>query len=179
MVDRERSRPPGSWWAPLVRLVTRIELGLAAAALTLLFVLVLVQAAQRYLPVGGWSWTGELARFSLVWVTFTVAGVLVTTDGHIALQLVDTVRKPWVVRVVRVVASILVAVIGVGFAVEAWELMQTQGQLRSPSLRLPLTWLYVFPFIGFVSTAIRGAVAAAVFAVRGVPAPAGAEGARA
>lgn len=169
---RERSgiEAPPRWWTPWVRWITRFELALGAIALVIIFVLVLVQAAQRYLPVEGWSWTGELSRFSLVWLTFTVAGVLVTTDSHIALQLVDSIRKPILVRAVRVFACATVAVIGVGFAVEAWELMSAQGDLRSPSLRMPLTVLYFFPFLGFVSTAIRGAVAAVVFAVRGVPA---------
>lgn len=159
------------WWTPGVRVLTWLELALAATALVVLFLLVLTQAAQRYLPVEGWSWTGELARYCLVWVTFTVAGVLVTTDSHIALQLVDNIERPLVVRAVRVFACVVIAVVGAAFAVEAWVLMQTQGQFRSPSLRLPLMWLYLFPFLGFVSTAVRGAVAAVVFAVRGLPAP--------
>jgi TRAP-type transport system small permease protein len=165
---RASARRP--WWSPVVTAVTRVELALAAAALVTMFVLVSVQAAQRYLPVSGWAWTGELSRFCLVWLTFTVVGVLVTSDSHIALQLVDSVRSAVLQRVVRVIASVVVAVVGVGFALEAWELMDSQGQLKSPSLRLPLVWLYLLPFLGFVSTAVRGAVAAVVFAVRGVPA---------
>jgi TRAP-type C4-dicarboxylate transport system permease small subunit len=72
-----------------------------------------------------------------------------------------------------VIASATVAVIGFAFAAEAWSLMVSQGQLRSPSLRMSLTWLYFFPFLGFVSTGVRAAVAAVVIAVRGAPAPAG------
>ena len=69
---------PPRWLSRTVRGVTAVELGIGVAALLLIFFLVLVQAAQRYLPVDGWSWTGELARFALVWLTFVVAGVLVT-----------------------------------------------------------------------------------------------------
>ncbi len=157
--------------APWVELVTRVELAIGAVALVLVFLLVLVQAAQRYLPVSGWPWTGELARFCLVWLTVTVAGVLVTSDSHIALQLVDSIRNPTVLRVVRVVASLTVAAVGAAFALEAWDLMASQGPLRSPSLRMPLTVLYVFPFLGFLSTAVRGVVAAIGFARSGdVPA---------
>lgn len=180
MSERAGSDAPPRWGAPWVRWITRFELALGAVALLIMFVLVLVQAGQRYLPVDGWSWTGELSRFSLVWLTFTVAGVLVTTDSHISLQLVDSIKKPIVVRAVRVFACATVAVIGVGFAIEAWELMTGRGgQLRSPSLRMPLALLYLFPFLGFVSTAVRGAVAAIVFAVRGVPAEPGQDGVRA
>jgi TRAP-type C4-dicarboxylate transport system permease small subunit len=169
MSERDDGGAARGRWSPWIRVVTRVEIGLAAAALVLMFLLVLIQAGQRYLPVPGWSWTGELARFCLVWLTFTVAGVLVSTDSHIALQLVDSFERPALVRVVRVVAALIVAVIGLGFALEAWELMTSQGQLKSPSLRLPLVWLYVFPFLGFASTAVRGAVAAVRFALHGVP----------
>ena len=51
---------------------------MGVACILLIFGLVLLQAAQRYLPIDGWPWTGELARFGLVWLTFVVAGVLVT-----------------------------------------------------------------------------------------------------
>ncbi|GAA0904571.1 TRAP transporter small permease [Pseudonocardia zijingensis] len=151
-------------WARWAALVTRVEIGLAAAALVLVFLLVFVQAAQRYLPVAGWAWTGELARFCLVWLTVTVAGVLVTSDGHIALQLVDSIRNPAVLRAVRVFASLTVAAVGAAFAVEAWDLIVSQGMVKSPSLRMPLSWLYVLPFLGFLSTAVRGVAAAVGFA---------------
>lgn len=170
--DDESAPAPGTW-ARWVALVTRVELAIGAVALVLVFLLVLVQAAQRYLPVSGWPWTGELARFCLVWLTISVAGVLVTTDSHIALQLVDGVKNPAVVRVVRVFAALTVAAVGAAFALEAWDLMASQGRLRSPSLRMPLTWLYLFPFLGFLSTAVRGVVAAIGFARSAEPPVAG------
>ena len=72
--------PPTRWWSRPVRVITSIEIGLAAVATVAMFLLVLVQAGQRYLPLGGWRWTGELARFCLLWLAFVVTGVLVTTD---------------------------------------------------------------------------------------------------
>jgi TRAP-type transport system small permease protein len=171
--SEDEGAPVRRRWAPWVALVTRVELAIGAAALVLIFVLVLVQAAQRYLPVSGWAWTGELARFCLVWLTVSVAGVLVTSDSHIALQLVDGIKNPVVVRVVRVAAALTVAAVGAAFALEAWDLMVSQGRLRSPSLRMPLTWLYVFPFLGFLSTAVRGVVAAIGFARSAEPPVAG------
>ena len=88
-------------------------MALAGAALLMIFGLVLIQAAQRYLPIDGWSWTGELARYSLVWLTFVAAGVLVTRDGHIALQIVDSLRSEIVVRSIHVFALLVVAATGV------------------------------------------------------------------
>lgn len=154
----------------VVRVVTAVEVGLAGLAAALIFALVLLQAGQRYLPIDGWTWTGELARYGLVWVTFTAAGVLVTRDGHIALQIVDSVRSEIVVRAVHVLALVLVAVCGAGFALACWSLIQESGSLTTPSLGLPVKWIYVLPLLGFVSTAVRASVAAVLVARRGVPA---------
>jgi len=154
---------------PAIRVVTGAELAVAGAAVVLIFFLVFVQALQRYLPVSGWPWTGELARFSLVWLTFTVAGVLVTSDSHISLQLVDSVPNRVVTRFVRTFACLVVAAVGAAFAAECQSLIGTQQILKSPALQMPMSWLYVLPFVGFCSTTVRALVAAALFAVRGAP----------
>jgi TRAP-type C4-dicarboxylate transport system permease small subunit len=133
---------------------------------------VLLQAAQRYLPIDGWPWTGELARFCLVWLTFVVAGVLVTNDSHISIEMIDLVPGDLLRRVVRVVSCLVVAAIGVGLCREAWELMDTQAILKSPALRMPMSWLYAVSLIGFVSVVVRSLLAALRYAVLGVPEPA-------
>lgn len=167
--DAATAAPP-STLQRAVRVVTAVEVGIAGLAAALIFVLVLVQAGQRYLPIDGWTWTGELARYGLVWVTFTATGVLVTRDGHIALQLVDELKSERVVRVIHVLALVVVAVTGVGFSLACWSLIQESGSLTTPSLGLPMKYVYMLPLLGFVSTAVRAAVAAVQVATRGVPA---------
>ena len=169
MDARSTLTAPPPWVRRTTRWVTGVELGLGAVATVLIFVLVLAQAGQRYLPVEGWSWTGELARFCLVWLTFAVAGVLVTTDSHIAIEMVDSIRNPLVVRAIRVVACLVVALIGAGLAVEAWALTFDQPPIKSPAMRMPMSWFYVPILLGSVSTAVRGLLAAVTFAVVGVP----------
>jgi TRAP-type C4-dicarboxylate transport system permease small subunit len=154
----------------VIRWVTAVEVGLAALCLAIIFVLILVQASQRYLPIDGWSWTGELARFSLVWMTFVAAGVLVTRDGHIALQVVDSIRSPLLVRTVHVIADLVLAATALLFVRECWTLIQEAGSLKSPAMRMPMAWHYVLPLLGFLSTAVRALVAAAIVIRYGVEA---------
>jgi TRAP-type transport system small permease protein len=163
-------RPP-AWLRRVGRVLTAIELSIGVAALLLIFALVLLQAGQRYLPIDGWPWTGELARFCLVWLTFVVAGVLVTHDSHISLEMIDMVPGETLRRVVRVLSCLIVAVIGVGLCAEAWELMQTQGILKSPAMRMPMSWMYAISIVGFVSVVVRSLIAAGQYAVYGVPEP--------
>ncbi|WP_194846624.1 TRAP transporter small permease [Mumia zhuanghuii] len=160
---------PPRWAARTVRVLTAIELAIGIAALLLIFFLVMAQAVQRYLPVDGWPWTGELARFCLVWLTFVVAGVLVTTDSHIAIEMVDAIDNEVVRRLVRVISCVVVAAIGVGLTAEAWSLIESQAILKSPAMRMPMSWLYAISLIGFVSTTLRASVAAVQYAVVGVP----------
>jgi TRAP-type C4-dicarboxylate transport system permease small subunit len=164
-----RRLPP--WLGRVGRVLTAVELTIGIAALVLIFGLVLLQAAQRYLPIDGWPWTGELARFCLVWLTFVVAGVLVTTDSHISIEMIDMVPGDLLRRVVRVISCLIVAAIGVGLCLEAWELTQTQGILKSPAMQMPMSWLYAVSMIGFVSVVVRALIAALQYAVLGVPEP--------
>lgn len=170
-VDTHRRDRLPAWLRQTGRVLTAIELTLGIVALVLIFGLVLLQAAQRYLPIDGWPWTGELARFCLVWLTFVVAGVLVTTDSHISLEMIDLVPGALLRRLVRVVSCLIVALIGVGLCAEAWELIQTQGIIKSPAMRMPMSWLYAISLIGFVSVVIRSSIAAIDYAVHGVPEP--------
>ncbi len=160
---------PPPWAARTVRVLTAVEIAIGVAALLLIFFLVLMQALQRYLPVDGWAWTGELARFCLVWLTFVTAGVLVSTDSHISIEMVDAIRSPLVRRVVRVISCLVVAAAGAALTVTAWELTREQGILKSPAMGMPMSWLYGISLIGFVSCTLRSLVAAVRFAVLGVP----------
>jgi TRAP-type transport system small permease protein len=162
---------PPRWLRRTTRTLTALELAIGAVALLLIFFLVLVQAGQRYLPIDGWSWTGELSRFSLVWLTFVVAGVLVTRDAHISIEMIDAVRHPLVRRLVRIVSCLVVAAIGVGLTAEAWSLVESQGVLKSPAMGMPMSWFYAISMIGFVSTTVRAVVEAVRAAVVGVPEP--------
>ena len=153
----------------LVKALTAVELTIAGVAGAMIFVLILFQAVQRYLPLPQIVWTGELSQFALIWLTFVAAGVLVTRNGHIALQLVDSLPSPTAVRVIQTFALILVTVIAAGFTWACWELVYSAGFLTSPALGLPMSWVYAIALIGLVSTTVRAAVAAVQVARSGVP----------
>jgi len=144
-----------------------VEITIGAVALLAILVLVFTQAAQRYTPFGGFAWTGELAKFSMIWLSFSVMGVLITSRGHIALEIVDSFKNQMVVRVVQALALVIVVAVGAGLAYEAWGLVTTQGIIKSPVLRLPMSLVYIPVLIGVVSLTIRSAVAAVDVLVNG------------
>lgn len=133
----------------------------------IILVLVFYQALQRYLPIDSIAWTGELARFSLLWATFAAMGILVTSHGHIALELADSIRNPMVVRIIQIFALLVVAAAGIGLSLEAWALVETQGIVKSPVLRIPMSWVYIPVLIGTISTTVRALISAGDIALHG------------
>ncbi len=167
VTESQRADEPRSGLRRILAAATAVELAIGGISLVTIFVFVLLQAIQRYSPLERIAWTGELSRFALVWLTFSAIGVLVTRRGHIALEVVDTLRNPILVRIVQVFALAVVTATGVGLAIEAAALIATQGILRSPVLRLPMSWVYVLVLLGAVSLTLRSAVAAIDVALHG------------
>ncbi|WP_062312930.1 TRAP transporter small permease [Demequina rhizosphaerae] len=167
MTDNDAGRQPFHAVRRIGAVMAAIELTLGALAMLTILVLVFHQALQRYLPIDQIAWTGEVSRFSLVWLTFIVAGLLVTMRGHITLEIADAIPHPMVVRAVQVFAMAVVAATGVGLTVEAWALVDTQSIIKSPVLRLPMSWVYVPVLLGAVSITVRAAVAAVDVALHG------------
>ncbi|MFV2196736.1 TRAP transporter small permease [Nocardiopsis sp. LOL_012] len=159
------NRPPRSRPRP-VRWLETAELVTGALLLAMVFVLMLVQATQRHLPVEGWAWTGELARFGLVWLTFSLVGYLMGRDEHITLKVTDLFLGDRALRVVWVFANLVVAAVGVLLFLEAVELVFGGSPQKTSILQIPLTWVYVIPLVGVTLMTLR-AVANAVL----LPAP--------
>lgn len=146
---------------------TTIEITVGVVMLLTIFVLIVVQAVQRHTPSGSIPWTGEVSRFALVWLTFSVAGVLVTKRNHITLEVVDILPYPRLIRIVQVLALVMIAIIAAALTIEAWALVQTQGVLRSPVLGLSMALVYVPVLLGMVSTVVRSLVSALDVALHG------------
>lgn len=156
---------------PLVRrvvgILTRIELAFGALMLMMILVLVFLQAAQRYLPGESLAWTGELSRFGMAWLTFSVAGVLITLRGHITLEVVDGLPQPKLVRTVQTFSLLVVAVVAAGLTTEAWSLIRTEGSLTTPVLGISMSYVYIPILAGMLSTVLRSLLAAWTVAFHG------------
>ncbi|MEU0492292.1 TRAP transporter small permease subunit [Nocardiopsis sp. NPDC006139] len=153
------SRPP----APLIprplatasRWLEKAELTTGALMLTMVFALMFTQAVQRHLPVAGWVWTGELARYGLVWLAFALAGYLVGRDEHITLKIVDLFLRGRALRTVWVLANLVVAAVAAGLVLDAAELVFGGSPQRTPALGVPLSWTYAVPMAGLALAGLR------------------------
>jgi TRAP-type C4-dicarboxylate transport system permease small subunit len=142
----------------VLRVVEIIEGTAGALLLVAILALIMAQVIVRFSPFGGWVWTGELARFSLVWLTFVLAGYLLGRDQHISLDVLDHVLPQRGRRVVEIVSHLVVAAVCAGFVYEGVALVEARSGIRSSAAEIPMSLVYAVPTVGFAVTAVRALI---------------------
>jgi TRAP-type C4-dicarboxylate transport system permease small subunit len=143
----------------LARIIGVAETVLGTLLMLLIFGLMLMQVGQRYLPIGPGVWVGEVARFGLVWLTFALAGYLVSSNEHVAIGVVDTWLKgdTWR-RMVKVFVNSVIVVVGIMFARDASAMVAGASGQTTPATGIPLSLIFVIPLLGFILTTMHGLV---------------------
>lgn len=160
------------------RTIVSIEGYAVSLLLVATFVLLIVQVITRYVFSSPLSWTEELARFLLVWLTFLSAGYLMARRLHIRVDLLaDRLGRRGALTVDVLSAATVVAASAV-MAVAGAQLARSAGGLAAPATGLPMSVVYLAAVIGFalmsahaladLVTALRHPRAAPV-APRGLP----------
>lgn len=131
------------------RLLVDAERVVSCALVVGLLAIVLVQVVSRYVFNNPFSWSEEVARFLLVWLTFVAAGYVTARKLHIVVDLVGQRLGHRLGRAVDVVSGLLVfgcaavmAVAGAGFAVRS-------SALAAPATGMSLTYFYGAAVVGF------------------------------
>lgn len=162
MVERDVSTEPApahqGRLGRVLRVVELVEGTVGALLLAAILVLILAQVIVRVSPLDGWIWTGELARFSLMWLAFILAGYLLGRGQHVSIDIIDHMLPARGRRVVEIVAHLVVAAVCAAFVYEGVALIEAQSGLRSTAARIPNSLLYTIPTIGFALTAVRALI---------------------
>ena len=142
-------------WRQIVHGIGVVEQVVAGLMLALILALVVLLVVQRYLPGGNFPWTGEIARYSMVWSTFIVAGYLAAHDRHIAIRVVDYVLGERSLAAVKLLVNVFMLVTCLILAYAVYLLVEADVGQVTPAAELPLRFVNAVPIIGFVLTALR------------------------
>jgi len=149
------------------RVLGAIERILGSLLLVLILILVLAQIADRYIS-GAAPWTGELARLSMVWATFLLAGYLIAySPHHIAIQVVDYVAKGRRLAFVKLFVNVVILLTCLLLIYGTINLLVTDIGQVTPAGEIPLRFVNAVPLVGFVLVAVRVVLA---IVIRDVPA---------
>jgi len=93
------------------------------------------------------SWTEEVARFLLIWITFLGATLAFQQGRHIAVTLLRDNLPTHLRRLVTGAGILVTLSFLVTLTMIGWQYMNVQSFQKSPSLRISMSYVYsVMPF---------------------------------
>lgn len=118
------------------------------AGMASLAVVITLQIVSRVLFTAV-SWTEEVARFLLVWLTFLGATLALAEKRHIAVTVLTDRLPPRARRIVTAAGLLAMIAFLAALSWIGWSYMSMQSFQRSASLRIPMIYVYsVIPLSG-------------------------------
>lgn len=156
----------------IFRAIGIVEQIVGSILLIMILILVLVQVVSRYVP-GTWPWTGELARYSMVWSAFLLAGYLVAyAPHHIAIHIIDFVASGRWLALDKLFVNVVVLATSLVLIYGTYVLIADDIGQVTPAGGMPLRLVNMVPLVGLALVAIRAVLG---IVIRDVPALMGRE----
>ena len=159
---------------PMANLVQWMVRGEQAIAALLLFIILSTMAAQvfaRYVFGAPFTWSEEVARLSLIWLTFISAAFVMAQGRHIAVDMITARVGDRGKLVVECFSYIVVAAACLLLLVGGAKFIWYVGKVGSPALGVPKSWWYGAGGIGLLLTAFHSLINLCQVAVTGKPIP--------
>jgi TRAP-type C4-dicarboxylate transport system permease small subunit len=103
----------------------------------------------RYLTSHSLPWADEVARYLMIWLTFTGAGLILRIGGHVAITNLQDALPATGQKLLRALI-VLVLLVFFGFMVQVgWQYAQRMQYQVTPALRLPFIYVYAAMPVGF------------------------------
>lgn len=151
--DLNADTPKESWF---IRALSRTEMVVSVVLFAGIFLGVMYQVIGRYFPEVSWVGAGELALLSMIAMTFLMMGYLTGRNGHIVIEVFDGVlRGKKLFVVLRVVAATIMVITSIALVYDAYARIDAEWGRVSAAIGMPLGILYIFAFIGGISTGIH------------------------
>ncbi len=124
-------------------IAARLEIAVTLFLLSVIVVVVVVQVICRYLLQDPLSWSEEVARSSLIWISFIGGAFALREKAHFAVELLASklpqpMRALWEILLIAVVAVFLIVIL-----YQSVLILPVVHYQRSPSLEIPMSYLYL------------------------------------
>ena len=153
-VSKEKPLP----LANLVRWMVRGEQGIAAFLLFIILSTMATQVFARYVFGAPFSWSEEVARLCLIWLTFISAAFVMAQGRHIAVDMISSRVGDRGKLVIECFSYLVVAgaclLLLVGGARFIWYV----GKVGSPAMGVAKSWWYGAGGVGLLLMAVHSLV---------------------
>lgn len=138
--------------SPVLRVLSNLDIAVAALTLLVLIVLTLYGVVMRYVVGHPLTWLEEVQLACMVWIVFAAGGAAFRTGNHVAIEMVVEMFPKKIQKVIEVFISIVVVVVlaylfvqSVGFI----EMFIKSGRSTS-MLKIPYTLIYGIAPVSYV-----------------------------
>jgi len=129
--------------AKLEHVIVKLLYYVCALLMLVMVSVVTAQVVSRYVFGNPFTWTEELARYVFVWMSMLGTAVGVKYGAHIALDLLEKKLRGLARQILIAVNQLLILAFGGFLAYSGFKLMQIGARQTSPTLSLPMEWVYV------------------------------------
>lgn len=105
--------------------------------------------ALRYLTSNSLPWADEVARYLMIWLTFTGAGLILRIGGHVAITNLQDVLPTIGQRLLRAFIVLILLAFFAFMVHVGWQYAQRMQFQVTPALRLPFLYVYLAMPVGF------------------------------
>lgn len=136
----------------------RLMAALAGISCVTMFAVVFASAFSRYAFNMPFQWSGEVARYAMIYGTMFGSVLALNRSQHIRFTvLVGLIGQRWADRIERF-TDIFVVIFGIVLARSGYLFMIRLGNIESPSLGVPMSYAFAAMMIGGVCLTIAGAL---------------------
>ncbi|WP_158253097.1 MULTISPECIES: TRAP transporter small permease [unclassified Cryobacterium] len=115
----------------------------------LILVLILTQVISRFVFSAPFTWTEELARFALVWLTFISAGFVMARRLHVTVDLIAAKLSGIAAKAVNCFSIGVVLAVSASMAVAGAQFAFSAAKLNAPATQIPMSVVYASAVVGF------------------------------
>jgi|MudIll2142460700_1097286.scaffolds.fasta_scaffold34061_2 C4-dicarboxylate transporter DctQ subunit len=118
---------------------------------------VFINIVNRVIVQAQMSWTEEIARYAMIWMTYLTVGIGIRKGAHLGVEMLVSKFRPQVTRAVSLFAhtcSLAFCLVVVFFALEVLQTQRSFGQ-ASAALQIPMWTIYAAVPVGMLLAAIE------------------------
>jgi TRAP-type C4-dicarboxylate transport system permease small subunit len=123
--------------------LNRITEVICSFILLAMVLVVTLQVICRYLLGSSLTWSEELARYSLVWLTFLGAGIAMKRGAHMGLQILEKALSQKAQRLTKLVSLLSISSFLGLAAFEGFQLALFNMKQHSPAIGVPMGAVYL------------------------------------
>lgn len=153
----------------LLAILNKTEETLAAILIAVMAAVVALQVFNRYFLGASVTWSGELARYLMIWAVFLGSAYATREDRHLSITIVQNNAPNWIRKPVLVLST-FATVVFCGFCVVwgIWMVQHVAGTGEgAPALNIPIYWLYLALPLGMLLMGFRALITVFHLIVKG------------